>query len=364
MRLSKQPFSNLLKNPTNYSKLNTYDLIEEMNLYNIKRSGQPTYLPLGENLFNKLEDLLKDFALGQDFEKVHYPLLVPTELIKSRNNVEDFYSQIYFTEDKLFTISPTTEDLSIELLLNQKLSYKQLPKKWFSMQDVLRNIHRSERFMKTKQIRCLSMISFSSEEDSYKIEKYFGENFDNILNNFNINSKKIKFREEGTEYLYFCEKGEKKIDGKEATSLGMVYRLNIDMNNKINYTTSNNIEKEVSILTFGIGLQRYLFATIDSNRDEKGINFPDKIKPFKYFIILHRGESELAEKCYRFLRDKKIDVALDDREHLNFKEKASYSDFLGVPNKIIIGKNSNAENLEIKTRDGQIFYKSLTRLLE
>jgi len=361
MRLSKQLNSSLLKVPSNYEKLDTYTLIDKIGLYSLKRSGQPFYLPLGEKLFDKLEHALTDFASSLGFEKIHQQILIPWKLIKNRESIDDFYDQIYFIKNEEYCVLPTTEDLSIEILENALISYKQLPIKWFSLQDVIRNIPRPEKFMKTKQIRCLSMISFSSEKDSYYILKSFEKAFDDFLYGLRIQFQKdSNFKDKGIEYLYPCKCGEKKINNENVTSLGMVYRYVPSI--QINYINKNNEKKEITILTFGIGLQRILFAIIDSNRNEKGINFPDIIRPFEFSIIFHRGDLDLAEKCYSFLKENKKDVYFDDR-NINFKDKMDYADFLGVPYKVIIGKNSKESALEIKTSKDVTLFKSLEELL-
>ncbi|MEM3405862.1 MAG: DUF2268 domain-containing putative Zn-dependent protease [Candidatus Pacearchaeota archaeon] len=132
--------------------------------------------------------------------------------------------------------------------------------------------------------------------------------------------------------------------------------------NAIYYTSKDNKKMEASVLTFGIGLQRILFSIIDSNRNNKSINFPEEIRPFEYAIVLHKGEQELAERCYSFLKAKNKDVYIDDRD-LNFKDKMDYADFLNVPYKIIIGKNSLNSKLEIKTSKDVTIYKTLEELI-
>lgn len=360
MRVSKQLNNHILKVPSDYRELDTYSLFDKLGLYSIKKSGYLFYLPLGEQIFNKLKFLLKKFASSLGFEEIHQPILIPFELIRNRESIEEFYKEIYFTNDEKYAISPTTEDLSLELLENNLLSHKQLPIKWFSFQDVIRNIQRPEKILKTKQIRCLSMISFSSAEEMPYILKDFEINFDNLLSNLNIKFEKDYDFKKGIEYLYPSKFGEKKINNKNFTSLAMVYPYK--KRNAIYYISKDNQKIETSVLTFGIGLQRILFSIIDSNRTNESINFPEEVRPFEYSVILHKGEQQLAERCYSFLKAKNKDVYIDDRD-LNFKDKIDYADFLGVPYKIIIGKNSSNSKLEIKISKDITMYKTLEELI-
>ena len=70
---------------------------------------------------------------------------------------------------------------------------------------------------------------------------------------------------------------------------------------------------------------------------------PKRIRPFDSSILLFDTYSNdsinKAEEIYSTLKRQGINVLLDDRKRIKRKEKALLSDFLGIPNKIIISKS-------------------------
>ncbi|MEG0037043.1 MAG: proline--tRNA ligase [Victivallaceae bacterium] len=110
--------------------------------------------------------------------------------------------------------------------------------------------------------------------------------------------------------------------------------------------------------TYGIGIGRTLAACVEQKHDEKGIVWPLEVAPFKITVIVAKVESTLieeAEKLYRLLTDHGYDPLFDDRdERLGFKLKDS--DLIGIPYKIIIGKEFlNSGKFEIESRTGEKF---------
>ncbi|MBN2062763.1 MAG: proline--tRNA ligase [Deltaproteobacteria bacterium] len=113
-------------------------------------------------------------------------------------------------------------------------------------------------------------------------------------------------------------------------------------------------EKPVVMGCYGIGVGRTLAASIEQNYDKDGIIFPIPISPFEVVILpLQMNEIKVienAEFLYLNLREKGIDVLLDDRDlRAGFKFKDA--DLLGTPIRINVGTRSLEKNqVEIKLR--------------
>ncbi|MGM0607470.1 MAG: proline--tRNA ligase [Candidatus Muiribacteriota bacterium] len=116
-------------------------------------------------------------------------------------------------------------------------------------------------------------------------------------------------------------------------------------------------EKYVQMGCYGIGVSRIIAACIEQNWDERGIIWPKPLAPFHINIIpvdIKKNELFLyGKKLYETLKKEGFEVLFDDRKHsAGFKFKDS--DLLGIPYKIIIGKNFTKENkLEIEKRTGE-----------
>lgn len=93
---------------------------------------------------------------------------------------------------------------------------------------------------------------------------------------------------------------------------------------------------------YGIGISRILAAVIEQLYDDKGIVWPLSIAPFLVNVIVTNIDDpsllKSAEKTYETLKKEKIDTLFDDRDvraGIKFKD----SDLIGIPIKVIIGKN-------------------------
>ena len=103
---------------------------------------------------------------------------------------------------------------------------------------------------------------------------------------------------------------------------------------------------------YGIGVSRLLGAIIEYKHDNKGIVWPDKIKPFEFGMINRDPENDncnnLAERINALLHN---NVLYDDsKKPINIKY--NNMETIGIPQCIIIGKNNIKEGIiEVKERN-------------
>jgi len=120
------------------------------------------------------------------------------------------------------------------------------------------------------------------------------------------------------------------------------------------FLDERGMERPIVMGCYGIGVGRTVAAAIEQNHDKDGIIFPIPIAPFEAVVLpLQIDEREVvdaAEKIYRELLDKGLDVLLDDRDvRAGFKFKDA--DLLGIPLRIAIGtRNLKNGQVEIKLR--------------
>jgi prolyl-tRNA synthetase len=120
------------------------------------------------------------------------------------------------------------------------------------------------------------------------------------------------------------------------------------------FLDENGQEKPIIMGSYGIGPARIAAAAIEQNNDKDGIIWPKSIAPFDVELLpLNMNDSktvEVAEKLYKDLKEKGIEVLLDDRNEragVKFKD----ADLIGIPTQIIIGEKNLKEGLvEIKDR--------------
>jgi len=113
-------------------------------------------------------------------------------------------------------------------------------------------------------------------------------------------------------------------------------------------------ERAIVMGCYGIGVGRTVAAAIEQNHDEHGIIFPIPIAPFEVMVLalqMHDpGVREVAEKLYKGLLDKGIEVILDDRDERP-GVKFNDADLIGIPVRVTVGqKGLEKDQVEIKIR--------------
>ena len=120
---------------------------------------------------------------------------------------------------------------------------------------------------------------------------------------------------------------------------------------------------------YGIGVSRIMAAVVEQLFDEKGIVWPLSIAPFLVNLIAINMEDEsifkASEDIYSIMLNNKIDVLYDER-NVRAGVKFKDSDLIGIPLKVIVGKNYiENKKLEIETRkDGSKLSLSLEEALQ
>ena len=110
----------------------------------------------------------------------------------------------------------------------------------------------------------------------------------------------------------------------------------------------------VKMGSYGIGVSRLVGAIIEAKYNDKDeiMKWPLSVSPYDIVIIplISKNETsniERANSIYNFLKEKNIDVLLDDTEE-NFSSKIKKFNLIGIPYQILIGKKSDGDLLEFK----------------
>ncbi len=111
---------------------------------------------------------------------------------------------------------------------------------------------------------------------------------------------------------------------------------------------------------YGIGVTRVIAAAIEQHHDDRGILWPDSMAPFKVAIVaikLNKSQEvkDAAEKLYKELKDKGIEVIFDDRDE---RPGVMFADMelIGIPHIVTIGDKS-LQNGIIEYKDRRTFEK-------
>lgn len=159
----------------------------------------------------------------------------------------------------------------------------------------------------------------------------------------------------------FILEGEPLSDGSgparfaEGIEVGQVFKLGTKYSESMNATFLDNQGKAQPLLMgcYGIGVSRTLSAIVEQNNDENGIIWPKSVTPFDLHLITINpkkdDQRELADQLYTQLKEN-YDVLYDDR-----KERAGVkfndADLIGLPVRVVVGKNAAEGIVEAKRRD-------------
>ena len=153
-----------------------------------------------------------------------------------------------------------------------------------------------------------------------------------------------------------CPRCGKAIHIARGIEVGHVFKLGTKYSKamKAVYLDCNGQEKMMIMGCYGIGIGRTVAAAIEQNHDADGIVWPLPLAPYQVIItpvnVNEKNLSETAEALYLALKEKGVDVILDDRDEragVKFKD----ADLLGIPYRVTIGPKKLAEGkLEIKAR--------------
>ena len=169
------------------------------------------------------------------------------------------------------------------------------------------------------------------------------------------------FEGEVAEDLTLAKEGDQAYDGSgvykaaRGIEVGNIFQLGTKYSEALeaNFLDQNGVSKPFIMGSYGIGISRSISAVVEQYHDDKGIIWPTSVAPFEVIITIIKPNDEdqakLAEKIYKELKAKRIDVLLDDRKErpgVKFNDR----DLIGIPYRITVGKDAVDSIVEYSTR--------------
>ncbi len=142
---------------------------------------------------------------------------------------------------------------------------------------------------------------------------------------------------------------------KKGIEIGHIFQLGQKYSEKLNakFSSRNGGLENLWMGCYGIGVTRLAQAAIEQNHDNEGICWPIQIAPFNVVLIPTNFkdplQKNLSEEIYMEFKKNNIDVLLDDRDEragVKFKD----ADLIGIPFRIIIGRDSINNQVELVSR--------------
>ena len=365
--------------------------------------GIYSYMPLGYRTLNKIENLIRQYMVTVNGQEVMMPVLQPAEVWHKTGRWDkiDVLYKIKGHGDKDYALSPTNEEVVTPFVTNFISSYKDLPMSVFQIQNKFRDEPRSKSgLFRCKEFRMNDLYSFhASQEDLDSYYDKVAEMYMKFYTDCGIGAKTYftyasggAFAKYSHEFQTLTDAGEDTIfilpgtkvainreiiddkaalrdivpnytDGMEnsfeqrrAVEVGNIFKLGTRFTGPFNanFVDKDGQTKPVIMGCYGIGPSRVMGTVAECLSDDKGLVWPAKIAPFEWHLIslaIKDGEIAQVENLYHQLQNANFDLLYDDRQNVRGGNKFAESDLIGIPNKIIAGKNFfNTGNLEIKDR--------------
>jgi prolyl-tRNA synthetase len=362
-------------------------------------AGVYSYLPLGLMVLKKIENIIREEMNAIGGQEITMTSLQEKETWEPTDQWNDANVDVWFKtklkNDTELGLAVTHEAPMTKMLKSFVQSYRDLPKYVYQFQTKFRNETRAKSgIMRTREFVMKDLYSFDLDEASHlefyekakvaytKIFKRVGIGHVTYLT-FASGGMFSKFSHEfqtltgaGEDTIYVDEsKGiaiNKEVNNDEvlaslgidktklveqrAVEVGNIFTLGTRFSDALDlkYQTESGEKKSVFMGSYGIGPGRLMGTVVEVLSDDKGIIWPEAIAPFAVHLLVlgeDKAVRDEAEKTFKILSDKGVEVLFDDRSEVTPGEKFADADLLGMPYRVVVSTRSMKDGgVELKKR--------------
>lgn len=361
-------------------------------------AGVYSFLPLGLRVLENIKTIVRQEMASVGAQEIVMTSLQRRELWEQTDRWDDekvdvwFKSQLHAGGEVGFGWSH--EEPIADMMKNHVASFRDLPVYVHQFQNKLRNELRAKSgIMRGREFVMDDMYSFDADEESHTrfynaaIEAYkrvfaragiggdtfitfasggafteFSHEFQTIVDGgedvIYINREKdIAINEEvlNEKTLDTLKISRDELEEVKTAEVGNIFNFGRKKCEQLGLFFKNESGESVPVWlgSYGIGITRLMGVLVEKFADEKGIVWPESVAPFKYHLVeLSGGDEKMqerAESLYQALSERGIPVLYDDRD-LRAGEKFADADLIGIPYRIVVGKNATDESLEVVRR--------------
>lgn len=361
-------------------------------------AGVYSLLPLGLRVFKKIEQVIREEMNALGAQEALLSSLQDPEIWKTTSRwdgeVDAVWLKTKLANDTELGLAFTHEEPWTRIARDHVSSYRDLPFSTYHFAPKFRNELRAKSgLMRGREFVMKDLYSFSKTQE--ELDLFYDDArvaYENIFRRVGIGDVTyLTFASGGVfskwshEFQTVSEAGEDTIyiDTEkriavnkevysdevlrdlglnkdaliEATSIetGNIFKLGTKFSEPLGLSfkdESGNLQP-VLMGSYGIGLGRLMATIVEVLSDEKGIVWPESVAPFTYHLVeLAQGSEEIrtrAESLYEALTARGVSVLYDDRD-MSAGAKFAESDLLGIPYRIVVGKNSTDDTFEVVRR--------------
>ncbi|MBR2754144.1 prolyl-tRNA synthetase [Candidatus Saccharibacteria bacterium] len=385
MRLSNTFVKTLREAPKDETAKNGI-LLSRAGYIHKEMAGVYDYLPLGLRVIENIKAIVRKELNKLGCEEISMTALQNPEPWETTGRFSDQEVDIWFKTELssggMVGLAPTHEEPIINMLKTYISSYKDLPFSVYQFQTKFRNELRAKSgILRGREFLMKDLYSFHTTEkdldDFYaKVEKAY----DNIFSELGIGDSTFetfasggifsKYSHEfqtllpvGEDTVYYNQDksivlnkevlndevlndlGVKQEELTEATAaeVGNIFKLKFKYSEPLGlkFSDENNSQQTVYMGCYGIGISRLMGVITEKFADEKGLVWPEKIAPFRYYLIGIGDEGE--KKAEEFYRSHEDETIFDDRDK-RIGEKFADAELMGIPYRVVISDKTLTQN--------------------
>ncbi len=375
-------------------------------------AGVYTYLPLGLRTLNNIIRIIREEMNAIGGQELSMTALQDKETWQKTDRWDDAKMDNWFkTEFKSggeTGLGITHEEPITRMMTEHIASYRDLPVYAYQFQTKFRNELRAKSgVMRGKEFLMKDLYSFSKDEEEHAAffararEAYLkvftrmgiGENtYVTFASGGSFSQFSEEFQtvsEAGEDTIYVDEEkrlavnkevltdealatlglSREKLVEKKAIEAGNIFNLGTRFSEALGLTYMNEAgeSKPVVMGSYGIGPTRLMGIIAEALSDDKGLVWPKEVAPFQYHLVALGNDPEIiaiADSLYNELQ-KKGDIVLYDDRDARAGEKFADSDLIGIPTRIVVGKEALASgNFEVvDRRTGEVSMRSKEDIL-
>lgn len=354
-------------------------------------AGVYSYLPLGHKVLSNIENIIREEMDAIGGQEVRMATLHPSENWKKTGGWDgvNVLFKMQSRTEKEYALGQSEEEIATPIVQEFATSYKDLPIAIYQIGQKYRDELRAKSgIMRGREFGMKDMYSFhETQEDFEQFYKTVKEAYFRVYERCGLKAKvtealggnfseKISYEfmvltDAGEDNIVFCDacmfcanievakvkagdacpvckKGV--VQAARAVEAGNVFDLGRKYPKAFGFTYKDKEGKEQTPIMgcYGIGTTRLMGTIVEICSDDKGIVWPQNVAPFTLHVVsLGKQDDKVAQRAdalYSDLVKTGVEVLYDDR-NLSAGQKFAESDLIGVPYRIVVGKDTTATDM-------------------
>lgn len=352
-------------------------------------TGVYNFLPLGWMVMENITNVVRKQMNATGALEARFTTLQDKPLWERSGRwdvLKDVMYQFKDQSEREVGLGCTHEEVFLDVISRQPLSYTDFPYKLYQFQTKFRHEPRAKSgLLRGREFMMKDL--YSAHTTAEELELYYNlvtEKYMEIYSELGISVYKtlasggvftdnfsLEFQAVapvGEDTIYICDNCQSAVNDEviekvgrkcpECQNAGLRIEKSIEVGNTfkfenyycdkmgITFTDRDGVAKPFYLASYGIGISRAMATIVELHHDENGIIWPKSVAPFACALV---GLSDAADTVYGQLVQNGVSVLFDDRP-TSAGVKFAEADLLGMPVRLTVGGRTPEGFVEWKDR--------------